>query len=460
MARLFKPRIFKAQEGKRPSNESTPTELTIEDLSHDGRGVARHQGKTVFVGGALPGERVSVAHYRRHKRFSECETKRVIDASPERIEPSCPHYQHCGGCQLQHLSAVPQLAYKQKALLNLLKRQQGLEPAQLLPPIESPAYGYRARVRLGVDGAQQLSFREQGSDHLVAIRQCPVVDPLLAPLIPQLQAWLDTLPPKAGVTHIELLAALDANDQPASGVVIRHLKPLSVAAKQSLEQLAGLSACWFQAEKQGSLQNAQGETADPRLYLQLPAVSDADGTLSPVTLGFHPQDFTQVNPQVNRQMVAQALEWLNLTPADRVADLFCGIGNFTLPLAQQAGWVVGIEGAETMVGRGHENSARNGQPNCDFWALDLGSQALSSLLQTERINKVLLDPPRAGALFVCEQMATSAVERLVYVSCNPASFARDAAVLVDGGFVLAAMRVLDMFPQTIHMETMALFVRE
>lgn len=454
MARLFKPRIFKAQEGRRPSGESTPTELTIEDLSHDGRGVARHEGKTVFVGGALPGERVKVVHYRRHKRYSECETRQMLDTAATRIEPVCQHYQQCGGCQLQHLSPTPQLEYKQKALLNLLKRQQGLEPAQVLPPIQSPAYGYRARVRLGVDGAQQLAFRQQGSDQLVAIRECPVMDPLLAPLLPQLQRWLDSLPPKAGISHIELLAALDADGQPASGAVIRHLKPLSAAARQSLGQLAELSACWFQAEKHGGLQNARGQAVDPRLYLQLPGIG-----LTTVNLGFHPQDFTQVNPQVNRQMVVQALAWLELSPADRVADLFCGIGNFTLPLAQQAGRVTGIEGVETMVARGHENRARNGLTNCDFRTLDLNSQALAAWLQDERINKVLLDPPRAGALFVCEQMAASGVESLVYVSCNPASFARDAAVLVESGFKLAAVRVLDMFPQTIHMETMALFVR-
>lgn len=449
MARLFKPRVFKTPEGRRPATESTPAELTIEDLSHDGRGVARHEGKTVFVSGALPGERVQIAHYRRQKRYSECETKRVIEASVERLSPPCPHYGQCGGCQLQHLAPAPQLEYKQKALLNLLKRQQGLEPERLLPPVESTAYGYRARVRLGVDGAQRLSFREQGSDELVAVQQCPVVDPLLAPLLPQLQAWLDSLPPKAGVSHIELLAAADATGQPATGAVIRHLKPLSADARQFLGQMTDLSDYWFQAEKQGGLQNTSGAAADPRLYLPLPGV----------TLGFHPQDFTQVNPQVNRRMVAQALAWLELSAIDRVADLFCGIGNFTIPLAQQAGWVTGVEGVESMVERGHENSARNGLAHCHFRKLDLYSEALGQWLQKEGVNKVLLDPPRAGALFVCEQMAASDVERLVYVSCNPASFARDAAVLVAAGFKLAEMRVLDMFPQTEHMETMALFMR-
>lgn len=464
MARLFKPRLFKPQEGKRPSAESTPAELTITDLSHDGRGVARHEGKTVFVSGALPSEQVQVVHYRRQKRFSECETKFIVQRSADRVEPECPHYQQCGGCQLQHLGAV-QLHYKQQSLLSLLRRQQNLEPQHMLPPIQSSAYGYRARVRLGVDSDQQLAFRQQGSDRLVPVQQCLVLRPQLAALIPQLQTWLNGLPAKAGVSHIELVAAMTQDGQPASGAVIRHLKPLMEAEKRAVTQIAGLAGCWFQAEKQGVLRDAQGADVDPRLYLHLdlPAPT-ADRAAKPVVLGFHPQDFTQVNAQVNVEMVAQALAWLELTPADRVADLFCGIGNFTVPLAQRAGKVLGIEGVDSMVVRGHENRLLNNLTNCTFQALNLDgvnrdSQALTTVLRTANISKVLLDPPRTGAKFVCEQMAAAEVERLVYVSCNPASFARDAAILVEAGYTLAEMRGLDMFPQTIHMETMALFVR-
>ncbi|NHO67053.1 23S rRNA (uracil(1939)-C(5))-methyltransferase RlmD [Aestuariicella hydrocarbonica] len=451
MARLFKPRLFKPLKGKRASSETTPTELYVEDLAHDGRGVARHEGKTVFVAGGLPGERVLVSHYRRQKRFSECEAKTIEQASQHRVEPQCPHFQECGGCQLQHFSADQQIHYKQQALLTLLKRQHKIEPNEVLGPIRSPAYGYRSRVRLGVDRERRLAFREQGSDRLVPIGQCEVLDASLTSIIPLLQAWLTALPEKAGVTHVELISANDEKGRPAPSALIRHVKALPEAALELLEQIPGLRHCWLQAEKNGILSDTRGQPADPCLYLELPGES--------IKLAFHPQDFTQVNPQVNQAMVAQAMDWLDLTDSDRVVDLFCGIGNFTLPIARRCQKVIGIEGVESMVVRGHENSALNHVAQCEFQALDLDTQALAALLRREQANKLLLDPPRAGAKFVCEQIKDSGVERLVYVSCNPASFSRDAAILVESGFALISLRALDMFPQTAHMETMALFVR-
>uniref|UniRef100_UPI003F6ABA1D 23S rRNA (uracil(1939)-C(5))-methyltransferase RlmD n=1 Tax=Pseudomaricurvus sp. TaxID=2004510 RepID=UPI003F6ABA1D len=430
-----------------------------DDLSHDGRGVARHEGKTVFVSGALPGEKVEIAHYRRQKRFSECETRQIQESSEDRVSPECPHYEACGGCQLQHLSPARQLFFKQQSLLSLLKRQQGLEPEKLLQPVVSSPYGYRSRVRLGVDSQQRLAFREQGNDKLVAIDQCSVLHSSLTPLITAIQAWLDTLPPKAGVSHIELVAGFEANGAPMAGVVIRHVKPLPQTFMQGVSEInleQTVLAVWFQAEKNGPLRDSSGNTVDPRMYFELIGEASQSGSIS---LGFHPQDFTQVNAQVNPLMVSQAIDWLDLTGNDRVVDLFCGIGNFTLPIAQRAATVIGVEAIESMVVRGQENSARNALENCTFKALNLESQALGALLRQERINKLMLDPPRSGAKFVCEQMAESEVERLVYVSCNPASFARDAAILASGGYKLMELRALDMFPQTAHMETMALFVR-
>lgn len=459
MARLFKPRIFKAQAGKRPSSESTPTVLTVEDLSHDGRGVARHEGKTVFVSGALPGEKAEVVHYRRQKRYSECEARNISEHSADRAEPVCPHYENCGGCQLQHLSPEKQLHFKQQNLLSLLTRQQEIEVGKVLEPITSLPYGYRSRVRLGVDANQRLAFREQGSDKLVAIDKCPVLQSSLASVLPRLQVWLDSLPPKSGVSHIELVAGFELSGESVTAVVIRHVKPLTVAFKQAIAGLTvshGVFRCWFQPEKNGALKDSAGITVDPRMYFEL----GEDGSLrQPIRLGFHPQDFTQVNSLVNPHMVKQALSWLQLSSSDRVVDLFCGIGNFTLPMAQFASKVIGIEGVESMVVRGQENGAQNDLQNSTFLALDLNSQALGALLRREKVNKLLLDPPRAGAKFVCEQMADSEVERLVYVSCNPASFARDAAILAGVGYKLTELRALDMFPQTAHMETMALFVR-
>ncbi len=445
MARLFKP-----QAQKKSSGESTPRQLHIVDLSHDGRGVARHEGKTVFVDGGLPGELVTAAHYRRHKRFSECQVKDVQQQATDRIAPVCPHFHDCGGCQLQHLQADSQLHYKQQSLLSLLQRQQHIEPDVLLQPARSDAYGYRARVRLGVNRQGRLAFRRQASDQLVAISRCDVLLPQLAAVLKPLQAWLDSLSGRKGVTHIELLAAADEAGLDVTVAVIRHVAELSPAARLALSDIAEISACWLQGEKGGGLRDLSGAAVDPRVYMPLQEQG--------VTLALHPQDFTQVNPRINQHMIAQALDWLDLNNEDCVADLFCGIGNFTLPLARTAKKVIGIEAVESMVVRGQENSAINELNNCFFRALDLESQALGHFLRQESINKLLLDPPRAGARFVCEQLADSVVERLVYVSCNPASFVRDAGILQRAGYRLAELRALDMFPQTAHMETMALFV--
>ncbi|MGH1371983.1 MAG: 23S rRNA (uracil(1939)-C(5))-methyltransferase RlmD [Cellvibrionaceae bacterium] len=444
-------RIFKPQSARRTSAESTPTQLLIEGFSHDGRGIARHQGKTVFVEGALPSETVEVAHYRRQKRFSECRSKNVVTASPERVQPSCGVFHRCGGCQLQHLQADKQIEYKQQALLQMLLRQYQLQPKQLLEPIRSNSEGYRTRVRFGIDAKGQLSFRQKASDDLVAITACPVIAPNLQRLLPQVQAWLNQLPERSGITHIEMIDAADDHGEPLSALVIRHIKPLSVAQREVLQlQLTG-TICWFQAQKGGPLSNATDEPVAPYLYLSLPNEG--------IQLKFSPGDFTQVNAAVNEKMVAQAIEWLQLESGDCVADLFCGMGNFTLPIAKRVAKTLGIEGSDLMVERASQNAAANELTEVEFKALDLTSTELGMLLVREKINKILIDPPRSGAKFVCEQIADSDIKKLVYVSCNPASLARDASILAGAGFELSALRSMDMFPHTSHMEAMALFVR-
>lgn len=447
MARLFKPQASK----RRSSGESTPSTLLVDDLSLDGRGVARHEGKAVFIAGALPGERVQVANYRRQKSFSECDVKQIELASDCRVEPKCEYFGHCGGCQLQQLESTVQIQYKQASLLSLLQRQQRITPETVLPAVISPGFGYRSRVRLGVNSDRQLSFRKHGSDQLVAIKRCEVIAPSLNELLVLVQGWLNHLPAKCGVTHVELIEAASGTSLPAAAVIVRHIKPLDRLQREALSDVLLTGVCWFQGSKHGALTDVHEQVVEARMALSLPVYDSV--------LEYHPGDFTQVNPRVNAAMIDQALEWLELVATDRVADLFCGIGNFTLPLARSSGHVIGVEAVEAMVTRGRENSALNGVDNVAFKAIDLSSEALNTLLDRHDINKLVLDPPRAGAKYVCEQMAASAVERLVYVSCNPASFARDAAILVKSGFRLHTMRALDMFPQTAHMETMALFVR-
>lgn len=442
-------RIFKASRSSKPKasqKEKAPDSLTIVDLASDGRGVARHQGKAVFVAGALPGEEVEVMHYRRHKQFSECQTKAVIKASAQRVEPFCRHYDLCGGCQLQHLATEYQLSYKQKALISMLERQHNIVPKRLLGPIHSSDQGYRHRVRFGVSRDSKLAFRALASDQLVAIEHCPVLANSLSLLLPMLQDWLATLGDKPGVTHIELIAA-----EPKPAVVIRHLKPLDEQTLGRLKTLEANAFCWLQPEKKGPLYDLSGELVNTPLSYRLPEYQ--------LRFEFEPGDFTQVNSGVNQQMVEQAIQWLEIKKDDDIADLFCGVGNFTLPIARFAHRVFAIEAEEGMVARGRHNARLNDLNNIDFRGFDLNTQALTQVLDREECKKVLLDPPRAGAKFVCEQIARSAVERVIYVSCNPASFARDSRLLVDAGFDLIELRALDMFPQTAHLETMALFVR-
>ncbi len=452
MARLFKPASRRAPVPR----EAAPTTLTVTDLSYDGRGVARHQGKAVFVAGALPGEEVTVSHYRRHKSFSECVASDILTPSAWRQDPFCPHFDDCGGCQLQHLHPDQQILYKQQQVLNLLSRQHDMAPRNLLLPIASADTGYRSRARFAVSGAQQLAFRQQGSDQLVAVSRCQVLEPALWPVMGTLQQWLLQLPHKSGVTHIECFTGADVEEGGNRVlVVVRHTRPLSPQQRQALQEVLPGGECWFRGEKNGPLTDACGQLGQPQLQqtLVLP-----EG-LEPVTLRYGPDNFSQVNRDVNQQMVLQALQWLQLQAGDRAMDLFCGVGNFALPMAQQADQVLAVEAVDAMVEAGRQNGALNCINSVHFLALDLESQALQGLIRQEKINKVLLDPPRAGARFVCEQLAATAVERLVYVSCNPASFARDAAILAAGGFGLEALRVLDMFPHTSHVETMALFVR-
>ncbi|MYM62568.1 TRAM domain-containing protein [Pseudomaricurvus sp. HS19] len=452
MARLFKPSSRRVP----VQREETPKTLTVTDLSYDGRGVARHQGKAVFVAGALPGEVVTVSHYRRHKSFSECVANDILTASVWRQEPFCPHFEGCGGCQLQHLQPDQQILLKQQQVLNLLSRQHAMAPRSLLLPMSSADTGYRSRVRFAVSGEQQLAFRQQGSDQLVAVSQCQVLEPALWPVMEALQQWLLQLPRKSGVTHIECFTGAGTDEGGNQIlVVVRHTRPLSASQRQALEQVLPGGDCWFRGEKNGPLTDASERPGQPQLQqtLTLP-----EG-LEPVIIRYGPDNFSQVNRAVNQQMVLQALQWLQLQAGDRAMDLFCGVGNFALPMARQAGKVLAVEAVDAMVEAGRQNGALNCIDSVHFLALDLESQALKGLIRQEKINKVLLDPPRAGARFVCEQLAATAIERLVYVSCNPASFARDAAILAAGGFELDSLRVLDMFPHTSHVETMALFVR-
>lgn len=428
-------------------------EFSINRMSHDGRGIAEWKGKTLFVDGALTGERVTARLLEEHSRYAEARADEVLAASPYRQAPPCAHFAECGGCQLQHLGPEYQLLLKQDAVLEQLERWGGVIPKHIAPPITSASEGYRSTARMGVwyedSGEVTLGFRQRHSKKLVQVNHCLVLNASLDALLAPLKTWLGALRSSKAVTHIELISS-----QSGAAVVLRHTKKLDEA---DLAQLAILTqnhsfSAWLQGGEGSGLKAVNGEAVDPRLVYQLQGFG--------LELGFHPQDFTQVNPLVNEKMIAQAIDWLALKGDERVLDLFCGIGNFTLPLARRSAQVFGIEAVESMVVRGRENALRAGIANATFMAADLGKTSENRLYQTcGTIDAVLLDPPRDGAKEIIAKLPQLSPKRIVYVSCNPATLARDAKVLAEAGYQLDSVGVMDMFPHTAHIESMALFTR-
>ncbi len=439
------------QEAARFQARVLPEPLAVERLSHDGRGIARWQGKTLFVAGALPGETVTVRLVGEQSRFAEGEVTDVLVEAAERQTPPCRHFGTCGGCQLQHLDPGSQLAAKQQALLDQLERWGNIRPKEVTPAIASPSEGYRHRARLGVwtgkDGTVTLGFRRKRERTLTPIDSCEVLAPALNALLASLREWLEGLERQGAIGHIELILA---DEGPA--MVLRELKPLTSRDLERLgsEELKALGGrVWRQADAP-SLSDLAGQPCDPRLHYGLPEF-DLD-------LAFHPQDFTQVNTGVNRAMVRQALDWLAPAPGERVLDLFCGMGNFTLPLARFGARVRGLEGSEAMVDRARQNARRHGL-EAEFEVANLARADARLWADSTPLDAVLLDPPRDGARELMAPLAQLRPGRLVYVSCNPATLARDAGELAAAGYDLQSLGVLDMFPHTEHVESMALFVR-
>ncbi len=418
--------------------------LLIERLAHDGRGIAFVDGRTWFVAGALPGERVEARVLGARAQIVEARCERVLDASPQRRHEPCPHARLCGGCTLQHAAADDQLELKQRTLAEQLARVAGLEPQAWAAPLSGPELGYRRRARLAVRWDAKaarlaVGFRAAASQQIVPIEQCPVLVQPLQKLLPHLLAVLQKLTRPQAIGHIELFSGT------AEAVLVRHTAALVT------DDLAQLQAF---AHQQGAQLWLQGE-GEPVPLEEAPL----GYRLEPwkLELEWRPGDFVQVNAAVNEAMIAQALDWLAPAPGERVLDLFCGLGNFALALARGGAQVTGVEGVEAMVERAHGNALRNGLDGLHFYRADLSKPLADAPWARGGFDAVLLDPPRDGALEVVRQMSEFGARRLVYVSCNPATLARDAAELARQGYRLSRAGVIDMFPQTAHVEAMALF---
>ena len=425
-------------------------EVEISDLLHDGRGVGRVDGKAVFVTGALPGETVRVKQTGRNRHFDEAETLEVLKPSPDRVEPRCAHFGVCAGCVLQHLDQDKQIAAKQHVLLENLARLGHVEAATVLEPLVDAAWGYRRKGRFSVrfvekKGRTVIGFRELNPRFVAELSHCHTIIPALGERITELAAMVDSLDGKRSIPQIEFIAG----DGPVA-LIFRHLEPLGVEDVARLLDFAKSSG--FSV----FLQPGGAESVHPLWPEQVElsfAIPEFD-----LSLAFRPLDFIQVNAGLNQKMIARALQMLDPQPADRVLDLFCGLGNFTLPLARKAGQVAGVEGDAGLIARARENAECNHLSNVEFYAADLARDLSSEPWMKQGFDKLLIDPPRAGAAEVLAQLPLKGIRRIVYVSCHPGSLARDAGFLVrERGYNLRAAGAMDMFPHTAHVESIALF---
>ncbi|EMX8697324.1 23S rRNA (uracil(1939)-C(5))-methyltransferase RlmD [Klebsiella michiganensis] len=411
--------------------------VTVNDLDPFGQGVARHQGKALFISGLLPQEQADVVVVEDKKQYARAQVKRRLSDSPQRQAPRCPHFGICGGCQQQHASIELQQQSKRAALARLMKRDVD-------DIIAASPWGYRRRARLSLNyqpKSQQLQmgFRKANASEIVDVVQCPVLVPTLDALLPAVRECLSELKSVRQLGHVELV---QADNGPL--MVLRHTAALPAADKEKLERFSqshGLSL--YLAPQSEILEHIRGEAP---WYT-------SDG----LRLVFSPRDFIQVNDGVNQLMVRTALEWLDIQPQDRVLDLFCGMGNFTLPLAKRAAQVVGVEGVPALVAKGQENAALNGLHNVTFFHENLEEDVTRQAWAKHGFDKVLLDPARAGAAGVMLHIIKLAPRRVVYVSCNPATLARDSDVLLQAGYTIQRLAMLDMFPHTGHLESMVLF---
>ncbi|WP_130803318.1 23S rRNA (uracil(1939)-C(5))-methyltransferase RlmD [Acinetobacter ihumii] len=438
----------------------------VESLSHEGRGIAHFgtdvahpqakTGKKVFIRYALPGETVRAKISHETKRLEEGELLELLsEPSALRVDPICPHYGVCGGCSMQHMHPDEQIELKQNVLKSHLQHFAGLEATEWLSPIRSARQDYRHRARIGVrylaaKKKLMMGFREHQSNHLTSIHTCPILQKQLSDALPELKQLLQSLKGKADIGHIELAMG----DQEIA-LLIRHVQPLADIDQQALlkyVQNKGWQLYLQPKSHTSSLKRIDDLRAEMRLHYSLP---DFD-----LNFAFSPVDFTQVNPSVNQQMVQLACELLQLREGEQVLDLFCGLGNFSLALARRVGVtgrVVAVEGSDEMVQRGMENAKRNNISQVEFYSQDLTKDLSHHSWAKRGFDALLIDPPRAGAFEVMQYIPNFGAKRIVYVSCNPATLARDASVLAEQGYQLKKAGVMDMFTHTGHVESIALF---
>ena len=426
----------------------------IESLDNEGRGVPHVEGKVIFIEDALPGERVEYSSFRKKASYEQATTVAILKPSSQRVTPPCPHFGLCGGCSMQHLEPNAQTAVKQRVLEDALWHLAKLRPEVLYPPITGPALGYRHRARLSVrfvakkDGVL-VGFHERRSSYVAVMDQCRVLPPAISALIKPLKTLIGAMSARDRLPQIEISVG-----DGQKVLVLRHLEPLSRDDEDRLRDFADAHGIvWYLQPKGPATVHLFHPPATPPLAYSLPEYD--------LTLRFSPTEFTQVNHGVNQLLVRRAMGLLQPQPGERIADMFCGLGNFTLPIARLGARVVGIEGSKELVERARSNAELNGLgERCEFGVANLFEATAESLAALGRFDKMLIDPPRDGAAELVKSLGNDGPRRIVYVSCKPSTLARDAAILIhEKGYVLKGAGIANMFPHTSHVESIALFER-
>ena len=427
-------------------------EISIESLSNEGRGISHYDDKIIFTRGALPGERVIASRSLSRAKYEEADVVDILESSPDRIEPKCDVYGICGGCSFQHLSSKNQINAKQSWLKSAFMGQAKIEPKKWLQPLQVESWGYRRKARLGVRYVAKkekvlVGFRERKSSFITVMSRCEVLHPSLGDNLELLGECIGKLSIKKHVPQIEVaIAELDTI------LILRHLEPMTKGDESILKEYGDkLGITWY--AQSGGLETIKPLNESVSLTYALPEHK--------IEMSFLPNDFTQVNFELNQKMINLAIELLDLNSEDEVIDLFCGLGNFTLPISRYVNKIVGIEGDRGLVERAKANADDNEITNASFYKADLFEDVSGfEWFRGQKYNKALIDPARTGAIEIVELLPKLSIERLVYVSCNPATLARDTARLIELGFSLMSAGVMDMFPQTAHVESIALFIRK
>lgn len=434
---------------------STNPFVTVESLDFEGRGVAHVEGKTIFIHGALPYEEVTFSSFRKKPNFENADVVEIRRESFLRTTPACPHYGVCGGCAMQHLEPAAQVAAKQRVLEDNLKHIGKVQAEAMLPPIYGPTWGYRHRARLSVKnvikkGGVLVGFHEKRSSFIADMQSCKVLPPDISALLMPLRGLVESLSIHSNLPQIEL--AVGAH---VTALVLRIMEPLTGADEQKLKDFADQYRVQFWLQTKGPETAKAFYPLDaPELTYELPEFN--------VSMPYKPTEFTQVNSAINQVMVSRALRMLDPQPGENIADMFCGLGNFTLPIARSGATVLGVEGSQALVDRARENAVKNGLDHLTRYAVSNLFEVTTEQIQAwGQFDKMLIDPPRDGALALVTNLPEKGPKRIVYVSCSPSTLARDAGILVnEKGYRMLSAGVINMFPHTGHVESIALFERD